>query len=144
MKKASRTNTAKQEKKIVGVKNRFSLASIRTKLKNWVIKKGTVADVATDANAETTETNKERSDAWTCVSNCNRSEIEQKVKNALLPVGFMINRSQIDLLIKHKRLRLNDFQWICCENDEVFIKEEKIPLAQAFGWGESLGDFRVN
>ncbi|KIP50388.1 pyruvate kinase, partial [Haemophilus influenzae] len=31
-----------------------------------------------------------------------------------------------------------------CENDEVFIKEEKIPLAQAFGWGESLGDFRVN
>lgn len=63
-----------------------------------------MADVATDANAETTETNKERSDAWTCVSNCNRSEIEQKVKNALLPVGFMINRSQIDLLIKHKRL----------------------------------------
>lgn len=40
----------------------------------------------------------------------------------------MINRSQIDLLIKHKRLRLNDFQWICCENDNVFIKEEKIPL----------------
>jgi len=26
----------------------------------------------------------------------------------------------------------------------LFIKEEKIPLAQAFGWGESLGDFRVN
>ena len=128
-------------KKIVGVKNRFSLASIRTKLKNWVIKKGTVADVAPDANAETTETNKERSDAWTCVSNCNRSEIEQKVKNALLPVGFMINRSQIDLLIKHKRLRLNDFQWICYENDNVFIKEEKIPLFSVKKFSQKVTGF---
>ena len=128
-------------KKIVGVKNRFSFASVRTKLKNWVIKKGTVADVAPDANAETTETNKERSDAWTCVSNCNRSEIEQKVKNALLPVGFMINRSQIDLLIKHKRLRINDFQWICYENDNVFIKEEKIPLFSVKKFSQKVTGF---
>ena len=128
-------------KKIVGVKNRFSLASVRTKLKNWVIKKGTVADVATDANTETTETNKERSDAWTCVSNCNRSEIEQKVKNALLPVGFMINSSQIDLLMKYKRLRINDFQWICYENDNVFIKEEKIPLFSVKKFSQKVTGF---
>ena len=126
------------------MKNRFSFASVRTKLKNWVIKKGTVADVAPDANAETTETNKERSDAWTCVSNCNRSEIEQKVKELMLPIGFPLKPSQIDMLIRFRRLRLNDYRWICCENDKVFLEEVKIPLAQAFGWGESLGDFQGN
>ncbi len=62
----------------------------------------------------------------------------------MLPIGSPLKPSQIDLLMRHGRLRLNDYRWICCENDEVFIKEEKIPLAQAFGWGESLGDFRVN
>jgi len=82
--------------------------------------------------------------AWTCVNNCNRSKIEQQANLLMLPIGSPLKSSQIDLLMRHGRLRLNDYRWICCENDEVFIKEEKIPLAQAFGWGESLGDFRVN
>ena len=62
----------------------------------------------------------------------------------MLPIGFPLKPSQIDMLIRFGRLRLNDYRWICCENDEVFIEEKKIPLAQAFGWGESLGDFRFN
>ncbi|HHE9513162.1 TPA: replication endonuclease, partial [Haemophilus influenzae 10810] len=80
----------------------------------------------------------------TCVNNCNRSKIEQQANLLMLPIGSPLKPSQIDMLIRFGRLRLNDYRWICCENDEVFIKEEKIPLAQAFGWGESLGDFRVN
>lgn len=69
---------------------------------------------------------------------------EQQANLLMLSIGAPLKPSQIDLLMRHGRLRLNDYRWICCENDEVFIKEEKIPLAQAFGWGESLGDFRVN
>lgn len=128
-------------KKIVGVKNRFSLKTIITKVKNWVIKKGGV--VSTSADSESTETNKAQRAAWTCVSNCNRSKIEQQVNQLMLPIGFPLKPRQIDMLIKYGRLRLNDYRWICYENDQVFIEEVKIPLAQAFGWGESLGDFRV-
>lgn len=56
----------------------------------------------------------------------------------MLPIGSPLKPSQIDLLMLHGRLQLNDYRWICCENDEVFIKEEKIPLAQAFGWGQII------
>ena len=131
-------------KKIVGVKNRFTEKKIITKLKNWVIKSTKSALGSTALNSESTETNKAHRAAWTCVNNCNRSKIEQQVNLLMLPIGSPLKPSQIDLLMRHGRLRLNDYRWICCENDEVFIKEEKIPLAQAFGWGESLGDFRVN
>ena len=129
-------------RKIVGVKNKFTMKHIITKVKNWVIKKGDVRSVVADS--ETSETNKAHRAAWTCVSNCNRSKIEQQVKELMLPIGFPLKPSQIDMLIRFGRLRLNDYRWICCENDEVFIEEKIIPLAQAFGWGESLGDFRVN
>ena len=131
-------------KKIVGVKNRFTEKKIITKLKNWVIKSAKSALGSTALNSESTEKNKAHRAAWTCVNNCNRSKIEQQANLLMLPIGSPLKPSQIDLLMRHGRLRLNDYRWICCENDEVFIKEEKIPLAQAFGWGESLGDFRVN
>ena len=131
-------------KKIVGVKNRFTEKKIITKLKNWVIKSAKSALGSTALNSESTETNKAHRAAWTCVNNCNRSKIEQQANLLMLPIGSPLKPSQIDLLMRHGRLRLNDYRWICCENNEVFIKEEKIPLAQAFGWGESLGDFRVN
>lgn len=131
-------------KKIVGVKNRFTEKKIITKLKNWVIKSAKSALGSTALHSEPTETNKAHRAAWTCVNNCNRSKIEQQANLLMLPIGSPLKPSQIDLLMRHGRLRLNDYRWICCENDEVFIKEEKIPLAQAFGWGESLGDFRVN
>ena len=131
-------------KKIVGVKNRFTEKKIITKLKNWVIKSAKSALGSTALNSESTETNKAHRAAWTCVNNCNRLKIEQQANLLMLPIGSPLKPSQIELLMRHGRLRLNDYRWICCENDEVFIKEEKIPLAQAFGWGESLGDFRVN
>ncbi|EDK08939.1 pyruvate kinase [Haemophilus influenzae PittHH] len=87
-------------------------------------------------------TNKAHRAAWTCVNNCNRSKIEQQANLLMLSIGSPLKPSQIDLLMCHGRLPLNDYRWICCENDEVFIKEEKIPLAQAFGWGgEAWGDF---
>ncbi|MDO4698182.1 MAG: replication endonuclease [Pasteurellaceae bacterium] len=59
-------------KKIVGIANVFKQAGewVKTRLKNWVIKKGSVKS-ATEQGA--TDTNTERSSAWTCVSNCNPS-----------------------------------------------------------------------
>lgn len=136
-----------QRKAIIGLANRFSLKQVISRTKKWQIKKRP-QDFAqrTESMVERSSTanNSARSAPWTCVNNCNRSKIEQQVNLLMLPIGSPLKPSQIDLLMRHGRLRLNDYRWICCENDEVFIKEEKIPLAQAFGWGESLGDFRVN
>lgn len=58
-------------KKIVGIANAFKQAGewVKTRLKNWVIKKGSIPQ----PNVEAADTNTERSSAWTCVSNCNPS-----------------------------------------------------------------------
>ena len=128
-------------KVIVGVKNRFSLAAVRTKLKNWVIKKGVIH--SDNADSETTETNKGHSPAWTwtCVSNCNRSKLVQKLKILMEPIGFMPSEQHLNYLFKYGRLRLNDYRWIIYENDDVFIKEEKISLFSVRNFGEEIGGF---
>lgn len=122
---------------IVGVKNRFSLATVRTKLKNWVIKKGVIH--SDNADSETTETNKGHSPAWTCVSNCNRSKLVQKLKILMEPIGFMPSEQHLNYLFKYGRLRLNDYRWIIYENDDVFIKEEKVSLFSVRNFGEEIG-----
>ena len=132
-----------KRKAIIGLANRFSLKQVISRTKRWEIKKRPKDFNPSLVERSSTATS-ERSSPWTCVNNCNRSKIEQQTNILMLPIGAPLKPSQIDLLMRHGRLRLNDYRWICCENDEVFIKEEKIPLAQAFGWGESLGDFRVN
>ena len=117
-------------KKIVGVQNRTTLNHVRTKLKEWAIKRKPCgeAEDSHDINSEDNQTNKAHRAAWTCVSNCNRSEIEKKANELLLPISFPLEPRQIDLLIKNGRLRLNDYRWICYENEQIFIKEEKKPL----------------
>lgn len=60
------------------------------------------------------------------------------------PIGFMPSEQHLNYLFKYGRLRLNDYRWIIYENDDVYLEEVKIPLAQALGWGESLRDFWVN
>ena len=91
-------------KKIVGVKNRFSFASVRTKLKNWVIKKAQWQMLHMMPMRRPPKQTRSVATLGLVSVTVTVQKIEQKVKNALLPVGFMINRSQIDLLIKHKRL----------------------------------------
>ncbi|KAE9535313.1 hypothetical protein A1D25_05040 [Ursidibacter arcticus] len=60
-------------KKVVGIANAFKQAGewVKTRLKNWVIKKGSVKSVS---EQEAINSNTERSSAWTCVSNCNPSD----------------------------------------------------------------------
>lgn len=53
----------------------------------------------------------------------------------MLPIGSPLKPSQIDLLMLHGRLQLNDYRWICCENDEVFIKEEKNSVGSSLWLG---------
>lgn len=132
-----------KRKAIIGLANRFSLKQVISRTKRWEIKKRPKDFNPSLVERSSTATS-ERSSPWTCVNNCNRSKIEQQANLLMLPIGAPLKPSQIDLLMRHGRLRLNDYRWICCENDKVYLEEVKIPLAQAFGWGESLGDFRVN
>ena len=103
-----------------GVKTDSQKRKIITKLKNWVIKSAKSALGSTAPIRSPPETNKAHRAAWTCVNNCNRSKIEQQANLLMLPIGSPLKPSQIDLLMSHGRLPLNDYRWICCENDEVF------------------------
>ncbi|QZP14812.1 replication endonuclease [Avibacterium paragallinarum] len=116
---------------IKGVKNAFSLAEpILTRLKKWVIKKG-------DPNRHTKT--HERSEAnlgglarpWTCVSNCNlkeRSNLEQKIRQAVRPIAKPLNDHQIEQLLIGKRLILNRKYSIQIINNDVVINESKQPV----------------
>lgn len=88
-------------KKIVGIANAFKQAGewVKTRLKNWVIKKGSLKPVSAQ---ESTDTNKERSSAWTCVSNCNPSDSKGSVNYATQKIDNFIARHQPKL----KRLKM--------------------------------------
>lgn len=128
----SEPNKYNETRKIIkGVKNAFSLAEpILTRLKKWVIKKG-------DPNRHTNP--HERSEAntgglarpWTCVSNCNlkeRSNLEQKIRQAVRPIAKPLNAHQIEQLLIGKRLILNRKYSIQIINNDVVINESKQPV----------------
>lgn len=76
-------------KKIIGICDAIG-QSFRTRLKQWVIRKKpmNVADPEQGAVSQKTG----RSPAWTCVSNCNRSENEQRVTQYLQQHENRLNR----------------------------------------------------
>ncbi|MFC0973970.1 replication endonuclease [Pasteurella multocida] len=98
---------------IKGVKNQFNLTTIITRLKKWTIQKRQAerSDVQESAHCA----------PWTCVSNCNRSEIEQKIKNAVAPICLPLHQRQIDYLISGKPLLLNERNKIQVINNEIVI-----------------------
>ncbi|TYA48288.1 hypothetical protein FXB74_10980 [Aggregatibacter actinomycetemcomitans] len=93
-------------KKIVGVKNRFSLATVRTKLKNWVIKKGMIH--SKNADSETTETNKGHSPAWSFVQNykCRRARFFKNTHHR--KCGFIYHRPALRIVGKTPQTRHNN------------------------------------
>ncbi|HIF8805548.1 TPA: replication endonuclease, partial [Haemophilus influenzae] len=78
-----------QRKAIIGLANRFSLKQVISRTKKWQIKKRP-QDFAqrTESMVERSSTanNSARSAPWTCVSNCNRSILEQKIKLLTQPI----------------------------------------------------------
>lgn len=118
-----------QRKAIIGLANRFNLKNVISRLKKWKIKKRPADFVSQQAEqgvspvaaALCATKHSERSSPWTCVSNCNRSEIEQRVNLLIQPIRPPLSAQKIDYLLKYKRVNLNKFTALCLENETLAI-----------------------
>lgn len=140
-----------QRKAIIGLANRFSLKQVISRTKKWQIKKRP-QDFAqrTESMVERSSTanNSARSAPWTCVSNCNRSIIEQKIKLLTQPICAPLSTQKLDYLFKYKRLTIDKYTAIeLIENDVQLVKRNQnmmtslSPVPRNF---QKLKDFHKN
>lgn len=118
-----------QRKAIIGLANRFSLKQVISRTKKWQIKKRP-QDFAqrTESMVERSSTanNSARSAPWTCVSNCNRSILEQKIKLLTQPICVPLSAQKLDYLFKYKRLTIDKYTAIeLTENDVQLVKRNQ-------------------
>ena len=118
-----------QHKAIIGLANRFSLKQVISRTKKWQIKKRP-QDFAqrTESMVERSSTanNSARSAPWTCVSNCNRSIIEQKIKLLTQPICAPLSAQKLDYLFKYKRLTIDKYTALeLTENDVQLVKRNQ-------------------
>lgn len=118
-----------QRKAIIGLANRFSLKQVISRTKKWLIKKRP-QDFAqrTESMVERSSTanNSARSAPWTCVSNCNRSNLEQKIRILLTPICAPLSAQKLDYLFKYKRLTIDKYTAIeLTENDVQLVKRNQ-------------------
>ena len=118
-----------QRKAIIGLANRFSLKQVISRTKKWQIKKRP-QDFAqrTEPMVERSSTanNSARSAPWTCVSNCNRSILEQKIKLLTQPICATLSAQKLDYLFKYKRLTIDKYTALeLTENDVQLVKRNQ-------------------
>ena len=118
-----------QRKAIIGLANRFSLKQVISRTKKWQIKKRP-QDFAqrTESMVERSSTanNSARSAPWTCVSNCNRSILEQKIKLLTQSICAPLSAQKLDYLFKYKRLTIDKYTAIeLTENDVQLVKRNQ-------------------
>ncbi|HHE9126790.1 TPA: replication endonuclease, partial [Haemophilus influenzae] len=118
-----------QRKAIIGLANRFSLKQVISRTKKWQIKKRP-QDFAqrTESMVERSSTanNSARSAPWTCVSNCNRSNLEQKIKLLTQPICTPLSAQKLDYLFKYKRLTIDKYTALeLTENDVQLVKRNQ-------------------
>ena len=118
-----------QRKAIIGLANRFSLKQVISRTKKWQIKKRP-QDFAQRAESmverSSTANNSARSAPWTCVSNCNRSIIEQKIKLLTQPICATLSAQKLDYLFKYKRLTIDKYTALTLtENDVQLVKRNQ-------------------
>ncbi|HHE9958744.1 TPA: replication endonuclease [Haemophilus influenzae] len=118
-----------QRKAIIGLANRFSLKQVISRTKKWQIKKRP-QDFAqrTESMVERSSTanNSARSAPWTCVSNCNRSILERKIKILTQPICVPLSAQKLDYLFKYKRLIIDKYTAIeLTENDVQLVKRNQ-------------------
>lgn len=118
-----------QRKAIIGLANRFSLKQVISRTKKWQIKKRP-QDFAqrTESMVERSSTanNSARSAPWTCVSNCNRSILEQKIKLLTQPICTPLSTQKLDYLFKYKRLTIDKYTALeLTENDVQLVKRNQ-------------------
>lgn len=103
-------------KQIKGVKNQFSLTTVITRLKKWAIKRK-----PKESTEGGDQVKSAHSAPWTCVSNCNRLEIEQRIKKAIEPICLPLNQTQIDCILSGRPFRLNVRNQIQIIKGEIVI-----------------------
>ena len=118
-----------QRKAIIGLANRFSLKQVISRTKKWQIKKRP-QDFAQRAESmverSSTANNSARSAPWTCVSNCNRSILEQKIKLLTQPICAPLSAQELDYLFKYKRLTIDKYTALeLTENDVQLVKRNQ-------------------
>ena len=118
-----------QRKAIIGLANRFSLKQVISRTKKWQIKKRP-QDFAqrTESMVERSSTanNSARSAPWTCVNNCNRSILEQKIKLLTQPICAPLSAQELDYLFKYKRLTIDKYTALeLTENDVQLVKRNQ-------------------
>lgn len=118
-----------QRKAIIGLANRFSLKQVISRTKKWQIKKRP-QDFAqrTESMVERSSTanNSARSAPWTCVSNCNRSNLEQKINLLTQPICAPLSAQKLDYLFKYKRLTIDKYTALeLTENDVQLVKRNQ-------------------
>lgn len=118
-----------QRKAIIGLANRFSLKQVISRTKKWQIKKRP-QDFAKRAESmverSSTANNSARSAPWTCVSNCNRSIIEQKIKLLTQSICAPLSAQKLDYLFKYKRLTIDKYTAIeLTKNDVQLVKRNQ-------------------
>ena len=72
---AEQNKYGEKSKRIDGIQS--AMQFIKTRLKKWVIKKGTINKTESD-----TATNTENCSPWTCVSNCNHEKVKVTTQNS--------------------------------------------------------------
>lgn len=118
-----------QRKAIIGLANRFSLKQVISRTKKWQIKKRP-QDFAQRAESmverSSTANNSARSAPWTCVSNCNRSILEQKIKLLTQPICATLSAQKLDYLFKYKRLTIDKYTALeLTGNDVQLVKRNQ-------------------
>lgn len=113
-----------KRKKIDGIQAvNNPLETIKTRNKKWAIKK----------KRKTEQTNAVQSTAQIATSGrlglvsvtVTREEMEERIKNALIPISLPLNEYQIDYLLNNGKLILNKYQSIKIKNDEVLINTDQ-------------------
>ncbi|WP_018355814.1 replication endonuclease [Rodentibacter pneumotropicus] len=108
-----------ERESIIGLANRFSLKNVISRPKKWVIKKRPKDFNPSLVERSSTTNHSERSSPWTCVNNCNRSKIEQKIKQLLIPICAPLNEQKLDYLFKYKRLVIDKYTALELEDNDV-------------------------
>ncbi|OOF58908.1 replication endonuclease [Rodentibacter myodis] len=107
-----------KRKAVIGVKNKFTDYAVKTRLKKYVIKKR--PKDFTPRSVERSETEKSGlCPPWTCVNNCNRSKIEQKIKQLLIPICAPLNEQKLDYLFRYKRLTIDKYTALELKDNDV-------------------------
>lgn len=114
-------------KKIVGLRILFNSVCdfIKTRKKQWTIKRRPT-DLNKSTNDERSEANNgELARPWTCVSNCNRSQIEQIIEKQLMTLLGTVRKEQVARILNGNDLILSKNKKITLFNNQLLISNYK-------------------